>query len=249
MRKILWCFAVMLLAFGIGYLTVPKFYPTTESKIIPKRVAETSENKFETSKPKGFGVGNGDAIRLREPIETPKLYKPTCSDNELLPLWNALKKDKEFKESEETISEEADCTNRLEIQKVDLNGDGRKEFIVWGRYNFCGGTGNCLLWIYEKKKGKFNQLLQSSAYYGESKWFNILKAKTNGFTNLLLKGHFTGYETTHSYFKFDGNKYVESKCLFEIYSMNKEKPAFMTCEEYSKKTEDEFLDSQSQSKE
>lgn len=248
MRRKAFYLAVALLAFGIGYVTVPIFYstlenkfnPTTQSKIIPKKLAEPSENKFESFKPKEFGVGDGYGIRSSEPIETPKLYKPTCKDKNLLPIWNALQKDKVFKESEESTSENADCTNRIEVQKADLNGDGIKEFIVWGRYNFCGGTGNCLIWIYENKKGKFKRLLQYSAYYdGKSKWFEIQKAKTKGFKNLLVKGHYTGYETTHNYFKFNGSRYVESKCLFEVYSMNEEKPTFMTCEEYSRKNEEE----------
>ena len=32
----------------------------------------------------------------------------------------------------------------------------------------------------------------------------------------MLKGHFTAAETTYSYYKFNGKKYDESKCLMEI---------------------------------
>lgn len=240
MRRYIFYLAVALLAFGIGSFVVFKFYWITEVKLVSKEGTNiATETLPEKSFGTGFGTGSSER-RLNEPVYVPKLYKATCSDKKILPIWNELRKDKEFKQREKEFYQKADCSDLIEIDKIDLNDDGQKEFVIWGRYNFCGGTGNCALWIYEKKKDKFKQLLQSSAYYGESRWFEAQKNKTNGYSNLLLKGHFTAAETTYSFYKFNGRKYVENKCLFEVYSMNEEKPSFMTCKEYDEKTEKEL---------
>ena len=244
MRHCALYFVVALLTFGIGSLAVSgSHWGTGENPIDNEEANITVETQPQKNFGTGFGTGSSER-RLNEPVNVPKHYKAICRDAKILPIWNALRKDKEFKEHEKVFYQEADCSNAIEIQKTDLNGDWQKEFIVWGRYNFCGGTGNCVLWIYEEKNGKYKQLLQSYAYYGEEKWFEVKKSKTKGYRSLLLKGHFTGYETTYHSYEFNGSRYVESKCLFEIHSMDEENPLIMTCKEYSERTEKQLRESQ-----
>lgn len=235
MRRIGFYLAVALLAFGIGSFFAFGFHWRAEEKnIYEEDLNTTKKTQMEEGVERGFGTAFSER-RLNEPVYVPKIHKPTCTDKNLLPIWNELRKDREFKESEGEFSQTGDCAELIQIERRDLNDDGQKEFIVWGRYTFCGGTGNCVIWIYEEKNSKYKQLLQSYAYYGESKWFEVKKSKSNGYHGLLLKTHFTGYETTHSIYKFDGRKYVEAKCWFEIYSMNEDNPSFMTCKEYTEK--------------
>ncbi|MCW5960045.1 MAG: hypothetical protein KIS76_07770 [Pyrinomonadaceae bacterium] len=196
----------------------------------------------------GYGTGSasGNGLRAAEPFVRfvpRKLITPTCSDKKILPIWNELKKDSEFIDQVETFDENADCTNRIEIDEVDLNRDSRREYIVWGRYNFCGGTGNCSLWVLEKRRGKLRMILSSGGYYGESKWFEVKKRSTNGFRDLLIKGHFTAAETHYGRYKYYGRKYVESDCKMEIYSSNAIEPQFISCREHERRINSEIINS------
>jgi hypothetical protein len=244
MRRFALYFAVALLAFGSGSLIVIKIHWTTKESITLKEKTILTETQKEKNVGRGFG--SGSAIRkLNEPEFIPKLHKPTCSDKKLIPIWNELRKDKEFKDRQKEFYQEADCSDSIEIQRVDLNGDGQKEFIIWGRYNFSSATGNRVVWLYEKKKGKYKQLLQSYAYNDETnKWFEVKRAKSNGYHNLLLKTHYTASETTYEFYKFNGKKYIENKCLFYSYFIDEKKTTIMTCKEYTEQSEKRLREKQ-----
>ena len=98
MRRYFLYLAIALLAFGIGLFAVLKFYWITEEKPISKKenivATETQPEKYVG---RGYGEGYG---RLNEPVSEPQQHKATCSDKKLLPIWNELRKDKEFKESD-----------------------------------------------------------------------------------------------------------------------------------------------------
>ncbi len=236
MRRYLIYFAVALLAFGIGSLVVIKIHWTTKEPITLKEKTISTETQKEKNVGRGFG--SGSAIRkLNEPEYIPKLHKPTCRDKKIIPVWKELKKDKYFQERTENFYMNADCSEMFDIEKVDLNDDGQKEFIFWGNNgNLCGATGNCDVWIYEKKKSVYKKLLQSNAYNdGTNKWFELSKNKKNKYRNFVLKGHASGYETTVRFYEFNGKTYQESKCLFEDYFLNEKVPFVETCEEAWKK--------------
>jgi hypothetical protein len=245
MRRYVLYFAVALLAFSVGSFVAIEFRQTPNEKIA---VIEQNEMRTENDAKNntGIGFGTGYAIRrLNEPAYVRELHKPTCKNRKLLPVWNELRKDEEFRELEKDFYMNADCSKMLDVEKMDLNGDGQNEFILWGNNgNLCGATGSCSLWIYEKENGKYKLLLRSGGYNAETKWFEIKNRKTKGYRNLLIKGHYSASETTHSLYKFNGNRYVENKCWFEIYHINEEKPSTMTCKEYSEETERQLRESQ-----
>ena len=246
MHRYLLYLASALLAFGLGVL-IFKFYRAAGEK------PAMAEEKQVTAAPRSDKiVGTGFATNFRSgnaqtdvPGYVPKLYKPNCSDKNLLPIWNELRKDKEFRESAKDFYMDANCSKMLEVQKLDLNNDGQKEFVLWGKNsNLCGGTGNCTLWIYERKNGRYKKLLQSVAYNDETKWFEVKKAESNGYRNLLLKTHYSGYETVYEFYKFNGSKYVENKCLFYEYMVNIKEPFVMTCKENLERSEKALRESQ-----
>lgn len=233
MRRYVFYLAVALLAFGVGSVVVFKVYWITEEKPDHREEANvTTQIQPEQISGTGFGVGSSER-RLNEPVYVPKLHKPTCHDRKIIPIWNELKKDEVFKEREEEFYQTGDCRELIEIDRIDLNNDGQKEFIIWGRYTFSGATGNCVIWIYEKKNGQYKQILQSNAYKNgdEEQWFEVRKTKTNGYRSILLKVHASGYETIEQYYEFDGNQYNEVKCLFLSYFPDENNPSIMTCKE------------------
>ena len=245
MRRYILYIAVALLAFGIGSFVVFKFYWITEEKPnIAEEQKSIAEIQIEKHFGTGFGIGSSER-RLNEPIYIPKLHKATCSDKKLLPIWNELKKDKDFREAAKDFYMQADCTEMLDVQKIDLNDDGQKEIVLWGQNgNLCGATGNCTLWIYENKNGKYKLLLRAGAYNAETRWFEVKKAKSGGYRNLLLKTHFSGYETTYAFYKYNNNKYVKGKCLIYSYFISEDEPSVMTCKEYNEETERQLREQQ-----
>ena len=238
MRRYTFYLSVALLAFGIGSFVVFKFYWLTDkNEIIVEKTNSTTETQSEKYIPSGFGIGSGER-RLNEPVYVSKQYKPDCSDRKILPVWKQLIKDKDFREAAKDFYMHADCAEMLDVKKIDLNDDGQKEIVLWGNNgNLCGATGNCNLWIYENKNGKYKLLLQAVAYNDELKWFEAKKVKANGYRNLLLKTHMSGYETEYVYYKFNGNEYLNNKCLMYVYAMSEEKPSIMTCKEYNESIE------------
>lgn len=233
MRRILFDLTIAFLAFGVGSFIAFKFYwKAGEKPLRNEETKITTEIKTEGYTGRGFATVDSTK-RSNETDYEPKSRKATCGDKKLLPIWNELKKDKEFKEREkEGFYQAGDCSELIEVERKDLDDDGQKEFIIWGRYDFSGATGNSVIWIYEKRNGQYKQLLQSYIYKnGDEEWFEVKREKTKGYRNLLLKGHSSGYETIERYYEFDGNRYNEIKCLFLTYYPNENDPSVLTCKE------------------
>ncbi len=237
MRRIVFYLLIGLLAFGISSIVAFNFYRKAEGSF---NVVKTKEAVNETQTKGNVGYGSasasGNSLIYNQPNQVSDVQKKpqiSCTDKEILPVWNQLKKDKEFRKRSEEFYMDADCSKTLDVQAIDLNDDGQKELILWGKSgNLCGGTGNCDMWIYEKKNGIYKQILQSNAYNdGEDKWFEVNKVKANGYRNILLKGHATASETTEHFYEFNGKRYAEKKCLYVNYFSNEEEPSITTCEE------------------
>lgn len=198
---------VALLSFGFGSFIALKIFWESEiqksaSPEMLKTIAKQTEKKF-TFPPSA-------------PPQNVKMDKPFCNDGELLPIWNVLLKEKDFQEqSPFSLEGKLGCEDLLEIKRVDLNRDGNEEILVRGKNgNLCSAVGNCQFWIYEKKAGKYRKLLHETDYIDVSKLGKqILKIKTNKYSDILLKGHFTAADTTYSFYKFDGRKYKLHKHL------------------------------------
>lgn len=248
MKRIIFCLFVALTTFGLSTLIMFRYDFEFSKQVFSadsKKITET--NVWKKPVGTGFGrdflteqtnepTGSGFATATRgknEPVYEPKLHKPTCTDKKILPVWKVLKEDDEFKEFSKDFFQKADCSKMFDVQRVDLNGDGKNEYIFWGNNgNLCGATGDCKLWIYERKNGNYRKLLRAYAHNDRvEKWFELSKRKSKGYRNLVLKGSYSGYETTVYFYEFNGKIYKENKCLFEDYSLNEKKPSVQTCEE------------------
>ncbi len=101
--------------------------------------------------------------------------------------------------------EEAELPQALRLDgRVDLDGDGRREWVLASTGLFCGATGNCTFWIYRQLPGGGWKRLHEGFGYG----VKTLARRTNGFRDIYSDSHFSAiesYRTTHA---FDGEKYA-----------------------------------------
>lgn len=241
MRRYAFYLAVALLAFGVGSFIVNNFYWkfSKESKILETHTQKNSGKEYLNQKSFDSQLTNEQADII---FYNPVLKEPTCSDKNLLPVWNELLKDKEFQESSKRFYHEADCSVMLHIQKTDLNDDGEKEIILSGNNsNLCDAAFSCFYWIFEKKDNKYKQLLRSKATgYNEianftvKRGIEISKTKVNGYRTIILRGG-PGYQTFQFTFQFEKDKYKEKECLTFENIINKEEPLVRTCKDAWKK--------------
>lgn len=166
--------------------------------------------------------------------------KPFCTDAGILPVWTQLLNDRDFKDWETDARDSLDCAMMLDVKKIDLNRDGRAEILLRGNNsNLCSPVGNCAFWIYEKKDGKYRKLLASTDFWEITEMGDQIQTRrTNDYSDILLKGHFTASDTTYELYKFDGTKYKQSKCSVETPipgTSDNPKWKFVTCKEFFKR--------------
>lgn len=216
---------IALLTFGIGSYFALKLLWTSnlQTSATPQFLSSLSKKSdYKTTFPKLF-----DSSKNKE-----KPTKPFCNDQNILPIWKVLLKDKTFNYYIEGLNEVFDCKEVLDIKEINLNDDSQKEIIVSGQTSIlCGGTGNCGFWIFEINNGKMQKLLSNTNYLDSL--VSVQKTRTNGYSNILLKGHISGYETSFTKYKFNGQKYVETKCTVEAFHLNDEREV-LTCKEWQR---------------
>lgn len=107
------------------------------------------------------------------------------------------------------------CTELFEIEnRIDLNGDGRKEIILRTKNSsegnfYCGATGNCPFWVLRPVKGGYKILLD--AYV--AKEVQVQSQKTSGYKNLVTCFDCGMLDRTLGHFNYSGGKYNLRKCV------------------------------------
>lgn len=153
-------------------------------------------------------------------IEPGEARKTFCSDPEIRPIWRLIRRDPEVREALEYVwnpFDNPDCKAMFELKYVDLDRDGRAEILVRGGVALCGAVGNCDFWVIKRERKSLRLLLHAGDYIDATDMGKqVLKARTNGYADLLLKGHFSASETRYSTYKFNGRRYVESKCRYHV---------------------------------
>ena len=168
----------------------------------------------------------------------------SCYDAHILPVWHDLKNDSEFKQHLRIYSGITSCSEMVEIRKVDLNRDGKDEFLIRGKGTFgCGPTGNCLYWIFERKNGSFFLLLATSHVADQHEFGvdEIQKPRAFGYPDILLTSY-DGQNVLHfRTYRFNGSEYVESRCMSEVPRMLSEGPGswdLITCDEFYRRRDE-----------
>jgi hypothetical protein len=185
----------------------------------------------------------GESVSVeQEPtqIDLGEARKTFCTDPTIRPIWKLIRRTPEVREALEYVwspFDDPDCKAMFELNDVYLDRDGRTEILVRGGGTaLCGAVGNCDFWVIKREREGLRILLHADDYIDVTDMGKqVLRARTKGYADLLLKGHFSASETSYSTYKFNGKKYVETKCLYNIpdnYTDQNTKWRFITCKEF-----------------
>lgn len=96
--------------------------------------------------------------------------------------------------------------------KVDLNGDGKKEAIVYLENLELCDSGECHVFIFEPIKNDYRLVSRIAGVYGNP--IIVSDRKKNGWHNLILprKKHYLG-QPTYTLAGFNGKKYIKSSSI------------------------------------
>jgi hypothetical protein len=78
--------------------------------------------------------------------------------------------------------------------------------IAWGKgFCYCGATGNCRFWVFVTDHGKHRPVLETDMVRD----FGFLKAKANGYRDLVVWSHDSAMRSPARLFRFNGKEYLE----------------------------------------
>ena len=215
-----------LIAFAIGLVgaflsgSISSSFKTSGPNSISERMPAAPLREFRSRKASRESAGV-----IERPIQ--------CHDQILKPVMKIMFKDSEVREEVNRRIEVDECTDLFEHTLADLNSDGVNEILVRGVP--CGATGNCAFWIFQRRGQKYRVLERGGDYTDRAKMGDqILRTKTRGYYDILLRGHFSAAETGFYYLKFNGRKYELDRCLYEVPDYRSKKPKwhFITCDEF-----------------
>lgn len=99
------------------------------------------------------------------------------------------------------------------VELVDLDGDGQPEVIAEANgIGPCGGTGNCLFWVFQMTSEGPKAILDSSSW-GTFELITVRPWSTNGYRDIVLADHGdTSGQDVYS-FKFANGAYRANSCF------------------------------------
>ena len=226
--------ALVTLVIGVGFVRAAETVISLfEPAAVVSREQLTEEN---------IGVRSSENFKSFEQHDSASVTHGrvlSCYDPTILPIWPELKHDEGFKDRLYQTGV-MNCSDMVEIEKVDLNFDGSAEFLVRGKGPYlCSAVGNCGFWIFEETKSRPRTLLSASDNSDISQpGDQVSRARTRGYSDILLKGHFSAAETGYYTYKFDGQKYVESRCMYEVPKPRRQGEGsweLITCQEFERR--------------
>ena len=144
-------------------------------------------------------------------------------------LTQLVLKDKKVEESIQSYgTKAADVEKGVKVEKVDLNRDGRPEYLVTLEESMiCGAHANCPHWVFRKTGDEYQSLL-----LGWGQELSLEKASSGGYRNLRTEGADSAIERSATVYKFDGSQYKAVDCMTFTFGKGKKfKVAHVKCEE------------------
>src|SRR5215213_9157629 len=112
--------------------------------------ASATAVRQEQQREENIGVASTENFKSFLPERKTEGLVLSCYDPTILPVWKELKKDEGFNDRLDGATGVMNCSDMLDVRKVDLNDDGTEEFLARGKASpLCGATGNCGLWIFD----------------------------------------------------------------------------------------------------
>jgi hypothetical protein len=115
-----------------------------------------------------------------------------------------------------TEDERFQLASETRIEFVDLNGDGRPEIIAQANgLGPCGGTGNCIFWIFQLTPNGTSVLFDSTLA-GETIYelVTVRPWRTNGFNDIVLASHSSATARNIVWLRYANGSYRPSACYY-----------------------------------
>ena len=228
--------ALVTLAIGVGFV----------------RAAETVVSLFEPAAFTGrespmeenIGVTSTENFKSFLPERTTRGRVLACYDPAVLQIWQELKTDIGFRERLQLSTGLFNCSEMVQVNRLDLNRDGNQEFLVRGKGTVqCAGIGNCGYWIFEIKDGVVRRLM-SSVHEADAHEFGVDEVQasgTRGYSDILLASR-DGQNVKHfQTYVFDGTAYVKARCMSEVPRPLRDGSGsweLITCEEFYRRRDE-----------
>ena len=104
--------------------------------------------------------------------------------------------------------------NSLRVRRVPLNVSGEQGVLVQGNgVCMCGAVGNCSFWLITEKASGYEVVLQTIGI----QTFEIEKASSDGYFDVILGGHGSAWETDLSLYHYTGKYYRRGACALLSY--------------------------------
>jgi len=199
-----------------------------------------SEPTYITERPIPVAIPSPEHQAEDQPRSGPTTGSKRCDDPKLKPIWDAIRRDKVVREALDNRSTPSDCREIFEISYVDLNRDGKKEILARSiDFPLCDAVGNCSLFALQKTNKGLRTLLHTTDDADATRMGGqIRQGRTNGYRDILTKGHFSAAETRYTTHRFDGRRYVEATCRFEVHRYDHRDRLvweFISCSEFDRR--------------
>ena len=113
----------------------------------------------------------------------------------------------------------------MDVRRVDLNRDGRPEYMVEVGGGVCGALANCPRWIYRRQRAGFERI----GYDAGSRVLTPRKTSTGGYRDLRAEAGSTAVEDAVVIYKYDGRRYRAADCFTRDHSGPRVKVTRVKC--------------------
>ena len=236
---------IFLLTFSLGFATGTFF--RDDSTPIAYRDDSPRQKRVEfrpISWPRN-SLRTGPIEKYPKIEQRKKPTRPICKDRRILPVWRPILRKATIQEWKDSIASHgvADCSKLFEVVYFNLNQRGPNEILVRanGGFPFCGATGNCSVWVFQKRGGRYVEILEAHDLFDVIPMGNqVLRSRSNGYHDLLMHYHHSASETGKTTYRWNGKRYAIAADLVTIarYGPNKSiVERTITCKQYLKEQE------------
>lgn len=177
-----------------------RFVISDEAPLVPSEMPE-SEMKI-SAEP----AGTKKFVMNWEAVQEAKV--PLANETHLSAGDRALL-ERELVKQYKGESDSAKLAAETRIALVDLNGDGNPEIVAQAvGSDYCGGTGNCWFWVFQKGPSGYRIILERGAAQG----FAIQPERTSGYFDLVLTMHGSATEQGLYLYQFKQGRYRRAGC-------------------------------------
>jgi hypothetical protein len=90
---------------------------------------------------------------------------------------------------------------------IELARNARVQILARGPNPFCGATGNCPIWIFDRQGGQLRPLLEALAA-----GVIVLETSSKGFHDIAVVQNYSAFDEQYRDFRWNGSEYKQIDC-------------------------------------